>query len=105
MARLKGTGPAGVSMVLPNDSGWSVPKSIRLSGIFVYPVEATGRATGNDQLRTLAGYRQSAKGVIFGVNRVVAPPGVVKVGAEVRLTDQGPGPTALKSRTDGHYHD
>lgn len=45
--------------------------------------QVSGHRTGPEPLRTLATYRQSEKGVLFGLNLVVERPGVVQVGDRV----------------------
>ena len=47
--------------------------------------QQSGEKTGKEPLKTLATYRNSEKGVLFGENLLVVKPGKIKVGDEVEL--------------------
>ncbi len=49
--------------------------------------QITGQTSAPEPLQTLATFRQSEKGVLFGVNLVVDIPGQIKVGDELKFAD------------------
>jgi uncharacterized protein YcbX len=49
--------------------------------------QATGERSGTEPLRTLAGYRNTERGVLFGQNVVHLGQGSIEVGAEVEVLE------------------